>query len=559
MLNLTVAGVGDMTPNNDNASHEFWVNSTIWDVMPMKPTTDLIMYAQSVNKFNTTATHTISAAIVNNGHQTINTPFKVNLTVVELVGMSGYGQEYYYPPYLVDAATTPIMAGDAAIAMWTGVTPPAAGQYQFNITSMFDDTMEYSIANNMSMDNFEFADEASAMLTLDMPAEGKYPVMNIDINASIENMGTQDFVDVGGAEIALMVYDNNLTTDTADDVMVWNPTNVSIGNLGPAMSTWAAWTWTGAMGGEFLVVVNASYNGMFYEDSATLKFPFPNGTVIGTITPDMEGIEVKVWDGTTEILTTTTDSSGYYEFDLEAITTAYNITVTAPYGYIDAWNNTVMVKDDHRTTVVNFDLVERIDVGVVEGTVTVIEGGIPDDNLDLTNILVGIADTSRVANADTDGNYTLEKVIAGTVNVTASMAGFKTAWNDTVVVNVGENTTVNLTLIEDWHVMVEPAHEAKDVPLDTMIKVTFDVAMNMSTINSTTFSLTDSGTNVIGDADNATQLVWAADNMSFTFSPGELDGMETYTIWISTDVMTAMDMAILHRDWMSEFTTEAVS
>jgi hypothetical protein len=80
--------------------------------------------------------------------------------------------------------------------------------------------------------------------------------------------------------------------------------------------------------------------------------------------------------------------------------------------------------------------------------------------------------------------------------------------------------------------------------------------MNMSTVNSTTFSLTDSGTNVIGDADNATQLVWAADNMSFTFSPGELEGMETYTIWISTDVMTAMDMAILHRDWMSEFTTE---
>jgi hypothetical protein len=228
----------------------------------------------------------------------------------------------------------------------------------------------------MTSVQIDFVDEESLDLMIDEPMTGKYPVMDIDINTTITNTGTLDFYDSGGCEVALMIYDDNMTeTDTTDDVMVWNPTNVSIASLEMTMSTWAAWTWTGAEGGkEYLIVVNATAGPNTVGDTATIKFPHPNGTVIGTVKDEdgnvVEDVEVKAWDGTTEILSVMTDTSGFYEMSLEAIPGMYNITILeAPYGHDPAWNNSVMVQDDGRTTVVNFDLM-KMPTGNASGMVS---------------------------------------------------------------------------------------------------------------------------------------------------------------------------------------------
>ncbi|MCK5561004.1 MAG: hypothetical protein KAJ51_10440, partial [Thermoplasmata archaeon] len=523
-LNLTISSGADYLPAN--TTHYFEV-ADFYDVKPMMLTTDLVEQYNTFT-FNTTATHDFRVMIVNNGNQQIDTDFWARLNATNWTGQGPVGWEYDFGYQMIDGATTNLNPGDASAEVWAGIAPPGVGIYQFNVTSPGKDPTnlpgpEQNTNNNMTSILLTFQDTEGLSLVLNTPSDdSKWPVMNLPIKVAVTNTGTLDFADLGGCEVSLMIYDNNETmADTSDDILLWYPANVTIPGLGMTMtdSTSAKWTWTGAEGGkEYLVVVNATVGTTIVGQGVTITFPHPNGTVSGMITTpaNTAGIEIKAWEGATEILMTTTDATGYYEMSLEALPTAYNITVTAPYGYLDAYNNTVIVKDDLRITIVNFYL-GWPPVGDVNGTITLVEVGMPaTPAVDYTDIVVAVEGTPLWVNADADGNYSLPQIVPNIVNVTATMLGFTSAWNDSVNVYAGEVTeNVNFILTEDWDVMVDPAHESNMVAVDMVITVTFEEEINITSVNLTnTFEVEDStGTTVVG------VIEWATGNMSFTFIP----------------------------------------
>jgi hypothetical protein len=549
LLNVTAEGT--------NMSYHFWIFDYT-DVTPMDLTTDLAE-ALKTTTFNTVDAHTVQAVVLNNGNQLIDVDFDAELTIAEVTGPSSFGPTISLGKQTVTAGTTPLDPGETAPVAWAGVTPPGAGDYQFNVTTLFDNMVDYNLTNNMTSVAITFDDTSEASIMIDTPMEGKYPRENLVINATIYNDGTQDFSVEGGAMVDLAVYDTNDTVDTADDVAVWMPVEKTIEALGPSATTWAEYTWTGVTGGEFRITVNVTLvndtNAADDEDEVIVKFPYADGVISGTITPAMAGIVVEAWDGATLVQTTSTDASGDYDMNVEAILTAYNVTVTPPYGYYGAYNDSVMVLDDLRVTDVDFDLMAMA-TGTINGTITLVEYSMSDPLLDYTDIKVMVDGTPLWVNTDDIGNYTILGVVPGTVNVTASKDNYMTAWNDSVDVVADTNVTVTLTLHEDWDVMVTPKHEALDVATDTSIMVEFEEAINTSSVNSTSFKLMD-GATVIGDVDNATQLVWATGNMSFEFTPaGGLEGGKEYTVWLSMGVNNTTNVQVLHRDWTSTFTTE---
>jgi hypothetical protein len=561
LINVSVSGADYVAANT---THEFMV-ADYTDVKTMENslTTDLLMKFYPDNPpsnpppggyiFNTTAQHTFMVDVVNNGNQDITTDFQANLTAADWTGGTTFGTVIEYGYQLVDAGTTTLRPGDISPEAWA-VTPPGGGFYQFNASAPLVETFgDFNATNNVTELLLNFEDTEGHDMSITSPMTGKYPVMSIDINATVTNIETLDFADIGGCNVSLEIFDTNMTTDTSDDMSVWAPADVVINGLEMTMDTWADWTWTGAEGGmEYMIVVNASTTNNFVEKTETIIFPHPNGTVSGTITPNMADIVVSAYDGPTMIASTMTDATGYYMMSLEAIVGMYNITVTAPYGYNNAWNETVMVLDDGRTTLVDFVLTEP-PKGMINGTITLMEEGMPDDNLDYTDITVAVDGTPLSVMADMDGNYTITGILPGIVNVTASKTGFTTAWNDTVdVVALMTTMYVNLTLYEDWGVMVDPAHGDIDVAVDAMVTVTFEEEINTSVNLTNNFDVEDST-----DVSVTGSIEWVPGNMSFVFTPdANLSNGETYTVWIDTGFMNTMDTMVLHRMWESEFTTE---
>ncbi|MCK5561658.1 MAG: Ig-like domain-containing protein, partial [Thermoplasmata archaeon] len=558
LLNLSIASGSDVPIMN--TSHYFWVQN-LEDVMPMDLTTDLIDKFGTTT-FNTTATHDFSVDIVNNGNQLINSDFYARLNATEW-SAGAFGTESDFGYQMIDGATTNLNPGDASAEVWAGIAPPGPGPYQFNVTAPGKDPAtnfpnDYNATNNQTSILLTFQDTEGLSLVLTSPTDdSKWPVMDMDINATVTNMGTLDFWDLGGGQVSLIIYDNNDTTDTIDDVEVWTPANVTIPGLEMTMDTWADWTWTGAVGGEeYLVVVNATAGATTVGQAVTITFPHPNGSVSGMIlTPaTTAGIEVKAMDGTTEIAMTTTDATGSYQMSLEAILTAYNITVTAPYGYEDAYNDTVMVLDDGRDTFVNFDLV-KIPRGIANGTITLVEVGTPaSPTVDYKKIEIAVDGTTLWVNADADGNYSIPEIVPDVVNVTATMTGFTSAWNESVTIVADEVTMyVNFTLTEDWDVTVVPAHEAEEVLVDAVVTVTFEEEINVTSVNLTdSFEVEDDTATTVDGA-----IAWATGNMSFTFTPdANLTADTVYSVWLSTDITNLTDVEVLHRDWESTFETE---
>jgi uncharacterized Zn ribbon protein len=120
------------------------------------------------------------------------------------------------------------------------------------------------------------------------------------------------------------------------------------------------------------------------------------------------------------------------------------------------------------------------------------------------------------------------------------------------LVNESLNTTVDLTLVEQWFLNVTPAHGAVDVAADTNITVKFDMEINATTVDALNFSIMDASEELV-EVGNVT----TTDNMTFTITPlEELEGGEIYYVYVSEEVMTADDEPALHRDWKTMFTVE---
>jgi DNA-directed RNA polymerase subunit RPC12/RpoP len=162
---------------------------------------------------------------------------------------------------------------------------------------------------------------------------------------------------------------------------------------------------------------------------------------------------------------------------------------------------------------------------------------------------------------DATGMYSLE-VTAGTIDVTASKLLYTDDTETGVLVNLSEHTIdVNFTLTPiinvDVSVMVsgtstdvDPESDALEmVDIDTTIVMTFEEALNASTIEEFTLD------SVTGDT------VWNADNMTVTFTPAaNLSDSTEYTLTITTAVTNETDMQILPRDveWVFKTYEEVV-
>jgi hypothetical protein len=182
--------------------------------------------------------------------------------------------------------------------------------------------------------------------------------------------------------------------------------------------------------------------------------------------------------------------------------------------------------------------------GAVEGWVTDADTGDP-----LAGVNVSIPNTDFYVITDAQGKYTLSGLIAGAHNMNASLVNYVLKQVPITIVP-GETVVVNITLSEVAHGLTyTPADGAIDQPLDTVITVTFSTAMNGTTVNDTTFTLSSAAGAVAG-------TIATLDNTTFVFTPAALTENTPYTWMLMAEIMAAgATENWYHRDLSFTFTT----
>ncbi len=544
----------------------------------------------------------------------MNTSFLFNITDIRNIGVmqiSNYQEENTYNPY-IDYIDVKLMnngnlnltdwwidlyltiedhSGKSLYSNYTWIDgwyihePGSSSRYSFYVWDLLDPGKYYfnvSISPSDEINNSQFFDNfysislyldniTSSDIEIISPISGQYHVNDIndlEIVANVVNIGTLDLFPTA--------YHLNASYENLDTGEKWiNKTNIFVmggipqdESLETSLGFWFPWINYNA---DFKLTVTLSETLGVIIDSTFIYITLAGGDLNGTVTGKISlgnfskpRIIVTAYTGTTLIKSVSTASSGDYQMSLLGSPGGINYTIAVlasdNYWYYDAEIKDIVVMSGRASVDVDIALTEK-PTGNLNGTVNLMpmKGGPElEGTQDVTESMVIVNDTPIQVYPNATGWFDVI-VVAVTINVSAHMTNFKSDFNDNIIIMANENVTVNLTLYEDWSVMVIPGHKDIHVPTDTAIMVNFNEEVNQSSVNSSTFMVTDKLDNVIGDVDNSSQLVWIPDSKCFEFNPvGGLEGGIEYKIVLTTNIQNKSGSPILHREWESIFTTELI-
>lgn len=517
----------------------------------------------------TYANESIEAKVMvkNSGNKKILVDYKAKLEIREKISNALMFQEILTIPKIVgNNIITPGNSAQVNFSAWNASNGIKEGDYWLNVTLENAKEVNGTSINNMTFIMIHIENTTSLEVAITQPeTDGRYPHNSTyrTVKAVVTNTGTQP---ANGYNLTLSIVDDNSGMEIFNDQI--NRSSV-LGAGSSSSHTFA--TWPDVYNGNFTYTVSVKFTTKtVIEHSVERKIVFAGGpdwgNVTGMVTSNSVGLKdvmVGVLEDGMLIEFDETDANGNYKVtNIPADTTPgtiYNVSAYK-YGYPEKWNNNVAVINGKETTGIDFELGGLLPMGNITGTVTIIEGGMKNPSLNYTTVQISVEGTPLSVNPDVAGNFVINSVVAGKVNVSATKNNFQPDWDDNVQVIAGQNVSVDLTLVEDWAIEVIPAHQAVDVPINTKIKVTFETDINRTTVNSTTFIVTDKDSNLMGDASDSAQLVWASNNKSFEFKPaGGLAYGENYLIKLTTGVKTPVGAKAVHRNWKSTFTTEIIT
>ncbi|RLF35092.1 MAG: hypothetical protein DRN03_05755, partial [Thermoplasmata archaeon] len=250
------------------------------------------------------------------------------------------------------------------------------------------------------------------------------------------------------------------------------------------------------------------------------------------------------WDTYDNILISN-DAQEYYSEDLNG---AFSNTIRNPKGdsfkviITDANAKFILEFTDGRTFKLNGDAGGHTNVTLTgPGTYTIdvegvaatgnISGNVTDTSSNpIENATIIVEGTGKSGKTDANGNYEITHIPAGTYTITASANGYD-GQSKTVEVKAGETITVNFQLNVETTppTIINHSPEGTNVPVSTIITVTFSEAMNKTSAEGS-FSISPS---VSGS------FSWDGNKMIFT-PDSELEYETTYNVIISEE---AKDLA----------------
>jgi hypothetical protein len=179
----------------------------------------------------------------------------------------------------------------------------------------------------------------------------------------------------------------------------------------------------------------------------------------------------------------------------------------------------------------------------------IITGIVKDFNtsMPLADVLVvanGIVDDTT----DASGNYTLNNVLAGLVSVQTFKPGYGSQIKTTSLI-AGQTNTVNFDLNSPAPQIIEvsPSDSSMGVPLGLQVNVKFDMVMDTTTINSSTF--------IFSDIDSSLRGTFIKTDTTFTFVPEvNLKPDMDYWVTLTTGIQNSNSVS-LESDYTWTFST----
>lgn len=383
-----------------------------------------------------------------------------------------------------------VEAQSSTISVWSGVTIDNSGTKDNEHTKFFSDThflFEFDFSANASLQNGNF--EGSTIDLLDfrpggwggdvMPAgwvpcggaTGEWANINVEATGGYSGAGVvvgnrrgvvngglmQKVSTTSGQYLEFSAYtrcSNNQSTRAMIGLDPTGGSDVNSTNIVWAdnwSDTWTQLTVSAIAAGSEATVFIRSFNQDRWGTSGYHWSGFDNCTFGATAPPDPGTIAGYVKDecgnginGATVTATrtgfsdlqTTTNASGYYQLSNAAVGD-WHVTASAS-GYDDQtqWFKEVQ---SNQTTTVNFDLVHSA-VGILSGTVT------DDCDAGIANVTVATTTGCYSDTTDSNGNYFIANVPAGTYSLTATVTGYDQGSASSKSVSDGATTTVDFEL-----------------------------------------------------------------------------------------------------------------
>jgi len=264
----------------------------------------------------------------------------------------------------------------------------------------------------------------------------------------------------------------------------------------------------------------------------------PNGTVVGQVEGAPQDLEVSILKGVESLSTVKTNATGAFDFGVNGFEEGiYIVDVEGGYYHTDTVNNSVSVKAGMQT-----------DVGDL--SVLPFNTGMVNVSCNITGATITINQMLFKATTNVGGNISayFDKVVVGTVNVSAEKLHYDPVYNENVLVNTGEVTNITLNLsATPLPVSVSPADGSIDVLTTEELKVIFQEEMNVTTV--------DDHVQLMQGTTDISTGVTSEDNKTFVIEHSGLDHMITYSIKVGTNVQNLTGVMPLWQDHISSFTT----
>ncbi len=506
----------------------------------------------------------VSTRITNTGNLNITTPFSATLQINSYPS----GTNVYTPP----SEPIPIMGPqnitepgknfDAVFSEWNYANGLTSGKFWLNITINLVE-LNGSIYNNDHSILIELKNWTNIELEFVLPKAGLYYVDDItEVVVNVSNTGTQD----------LPPFILRLTAYNKDSNETWlnysgqsEPNGLLINSYKHYI--FPGWNFVYNANFELTVILAYSAEPSIIKSSSKSVFELGGGEVNGTVTgfifdadegEYLEGIKIKFYFSNLLLKTTNiTASDGSYSVKLPAIPAGedYIVMISENDNYWWFEESKEIKVYSGRTKYLNLTL-NRRPTGRLKGMVKLTPPpGAPNVIEDWTGITLSIENTPITFSADNMGNFNIE-LVAEVINVTAFKSNFKDARLEYVTVIPGQTSSIELTLVEAWNVIVSPTHDEKNVDPRTSISAEFSTKLNTSTVTSQTFGLIDDEGKLIEGITRDNYRFLRANKTCLLMPPKLLKYNSTYQVVIKPGITTLDGSSAIHRKWVSRFTTD---